>query len=286
VTLSHTMIAPFVGNIGLSPFTFFFLLITFLGTYKESRIINLLGNLVSPLLLISLSIIVAKGCWSHTQSATTELSGLQSFLESAVVGYQTLDLIGAIFFSAIVVSLLKQSYQGTLSKAQLMISSLISGGIGAGLLALVYGGMAYLGRFYGMGFEHVNEGELFSVVSFKILGHSGSIIIAVAVLMACYSTIVALAAVVAEYVQHKILRNYVSFLQALLITLGATAITSHFGLTTILKIAGPLMDFFYPVIIVLTLCNAANALFGFKTVKIPVALTAAVVGVSQLMTLL
>ena len=55
VTLSHIMVAPFLANIPLVVFTILFLGCTYLGTYKESKIINLLGNYISPALLISLA---------------------------------------------------------------------------------------------------------------------------------------------------------------------------------------------------------------------------------------
>src|SRR5439155_12268350 len=62
-TLSHIMVAPFLPIPLLQEFTPFssfvfaliFLSITFFATYKESRIIDLLGKVISPLLLLSLA---------------------------------------------------------------------------------------------------------------------------------------------------------------------------------------------------------------------------------------
>ncbi len=276
VTVAHIMIAPFIGNISLPIFTFLFLALTFLGTYKESRIINLLGNVISPLLLVSLIIIIVKGLLFRgemTQEITS--SCLALFWESIKIGYKTLDMLGAIFFSSIVITILREKLKDQSEKSlkKLAIMGLKAGLLGVALLAIVYLGMSYLGVFHGAGLGHLNEGELFSALSFRILGSHGAIIIALAVLMACYSTIVALTAVVSEYVQKTIFINKINYIQALLIVLGIAAVVSNFGLSKILKFSGPYIDVCYPALIVLVFVNIAYKLFGFKPVKIPVLVT-------------
>jgi len=110
VTLSHIMVAPFLGNISLPIFCLLFLGLTFLGTYKENRIINLLGYVISPLLLISLIIIIVKGLLVRSEMTTSlDVPGVTLFWESVKVGYNTLDLLGAIFFSSIVITILKEN---------------------------------------------------------------------------------------------------------------------------------------------------------------------------------
>lgn len=275
VTLSHIMIAPFLNNITLPLFTLLFLAITFLGTYKENKIINLLGNYISPALLVSLLIIIGKGLlWRESATQATN-SGPILFWENVKVGYKTLDVLGAIFFSSIVITLLKRSLPNQSEKSlhKLALLGLKAGSIAVSLLAVIYIGMSYLGVFHGVGLAHLNEGELFSAVSFRILGDYGAIIIAIAVLMACFSTIIALAVVVAEYLQHSLFREKISYITALLIVLCITGIISNFGLTAILKHSGPIIDLGYPVLIVLTLLNIAYKLFDFKPVKTPVAIT-------------
>jgi len=274
VTLSHIMVAPFLGNIPLVVFTIFFLGLTYLGTYKESKIINLLGNYISPALLISLIIIIGKGLLFRGTPTTATETGPQLFVDSLIIGYQTLDLLGAIFFSSIVLTLLKKALpnQSENSLHKLALLGLKSGAIGVSLLAFIYIGMSYLGVFHGFGLEHLNEGELFSAVSFRILGDYGAIIIAIAVLMACYSTIIALAVVVAEFLQHSVFKNKLSYQKALILALVVTGIISNFGLATILHYSGPVIDIGYPILIVLMFLNIAYKMFGFNPVKTPVAI--------------
>ena len=276
VTLSHIMVAPFLGNISLIYFTLLFLSVTFLGTYKESKIINLLGYIISPLLLLSLVIIIVKGLFVPGEMThAVNASGLKLFWESIKVGYNTLDVLGAIFFSSIVITILKENLKDHSEKSlkKLALMGLKAGIIGVTLLALIYLGMSYLGVYHGAGLEHLNEGELFSAISFRILGTQGAIIIALAVLMACYSTIIALTVVVSDYLQQTILRNKISYVQALLLVLTVTAIISNFGLSKILSVSGPFIEAGYPALIVLMLCNIAYKIIGFKPVKVPVLIT-------------
>lgn len=273
VTLSHIMVAPFLGNISLPLFSFLFLFFTFLACYKESKIISLLGNLISPLLLASLVIIIGKGAVSHTGTIPTFSTARELFLDGITIGYNTLDLLGALFFSSIVLTLLQKNTHNSLSLTQRALIGFKAGCLGLSLLALIYVGMSYLGAWFGHGFEHLNEGQLFSAVSFQILGSYGAIIIAVAVLMACYSTIIALAAITAEYVQHTITRKRITYISSLCGILGATLCMSNLGLERILYFSIPILTIGYPVLIVLTLMNFLHKVYGIRMVKLPVLLT-------------
>jgi LIVCS family branched-chain amino acid:cation transporter len=271
VTLSHIMVSPFLNDINLATFTIIFLVAIFLGTYKESKLIDLLGHFVSPALLISLAIIIIKGFYLPAGALTAAPHNmLEVFSKGLKIGYNTLDLLGAIFFSAIVITILKRSvsHEGSGKKKHLALLTLKAGSIGVSLLALIYAGMSYLGVLHGTGLHNLNEGELFSVISFRIMGPQQAIIIAIAVLMACYSTIVALAAVFAEYLKKSIFFNTISYPVALALTLIITGILSNFGLSGILEFSAPIIITGYPALIALTLANVCHKWFGLPTLLI------------------
>lgn len=132
VTLSHIMISPFIGEMNLQLFTLIFLGLTFLGTYKESRILDLLGYVISPALIISLSIIITKGFWLAQSPTEAQFPPLQTFWEGLTTGYMTLDVLGAIFFSSVVLTILKKN----LSKSPTQSSSAFAlTSLNAGLIA-------------------------------------------------------------------------------------------------------------------------------------------------------
>lgn len=282
VTVSHTMIAPFLpfeflqlhAPFSSGLFAVLFLGITFLTTYKERRIMSLLGNIIGPVLLACLSIIIIKGFFGATTTFIPTKSALEIIKDNFILGYQTLDLLGAIFFASIVISLMRSFFGDHINQRHLARIGFKASMIGITLLAIVYLGMGLLGMYYGHLFTGLDAGELFREIAFTILHAHGAIIIATAVLFACLSTSIALSAVVAEYLQKYILQGAISFEIALLITLISAIPLSIFGLKEVLLIAGgPLVYVGYPVVIALTICNLLYMACGFKPVKLPVLLT-------------
>jgi LIVCS family branched-chain amino acid:cation transporter len=283
VTLSHVMIAPFLPQVSPLVFALLFLSLTFLLTFRESKIVDLLGKFISPALLTSLTIIIVKGLWSAGDKIAVQSSPLVVFKENLWRGYGTLDLIGAIFFSAIVINLLKESFTVNTKKDlnELAFFGFKAGLIGTSLLGIIYWGMSYLGVYYGNGLESLNEGESFREISFKILNSYGSFIIVIAVLMACLSTAIALGAVVGEYAQRHIFNRKIGFPASLAMVLLASLPLSIYGLGTVLKLTcGPVMYIGYPVLITLTVLNIAYKKFGFAPIKIPVLIVAILATVS------
>ncbi len=282
VTLSHTMVAPFLPFEILKTttpqssfiFALLFLGITFLATYRENRIVTLLGNFISPVLLISLMVIIIKGLMMAQESVCPIYGPLTAFKLNFIRGYETLDLLGGIFFSSIVIHILKNTVGATIgyNRNKLAMIGLKAGTLGVSLLAMVYMGMSWLSMYHGHNLPVT--GELFRTLAFQVLGNQGALIIATAVLMACFSTSIALSAVVAEYFQLTIFNKKIGFAPALIFSLLLCIPLSTFGLNYVLQLtAGPITYIGYPVIIMITFCNIAYKLFDFKPIKIPVAIT-------------
>jgi branched-chain amino acid:cation transporter, LIVCS family len=276
VTVCYAMLKPFLPDV-LTSFLFgiIFCSLTFLATYKESKILDLLGNLISPLLLISLAIIVVKGLLLPQALIPQTAAVWDIFAQQAILGYGHLDLLGTIFFGSIVLSILKSNmkHESNYDIKELSKTGLKAGLIGCFLLGLVYIGLALLGAYHGIGLESVNLAELFSIISFKILGKNGALVTATAVAMACFSTITALAIVFAEYFQRDVMRHKISYIQSLTAVIIVTFIVSCSGIDALLKYAEPIINTLYPLLMTLTLCNLAFTTLNFKPVKSPVLAT-------------
>lgn len=279
VTLSYTMISPFIPSVSMELFSLVFLGATFLATVRENKIMDVLGNIISPILLVSLLIIIGKAIMGIGVTQNPQIPTLTLIWQNIKYGYQTLDVLAGIFFGSIVLTILKQNFAEKNNKAdqqELALISLKAGAIGTALLGLIYLGLSYLGAYFGSG-EQIslakNEGQLFSAISFQVLGAHGAFVISTAVLMACFSTIIALAAVFADYLHTVVFKRKLAYSTALLITLIATFVISYSGLDAILKYSAPFIEVGYPILIVLMFCNLAYKIFGFKPVKIPVLAT-------------
>lgn len=283
VTLSHAMIAPYLP-LSLQSFDYtssfifalLFLALTYLMSFRENRIIYILGYFVGPVLLASLLIIMLVGLISAESIIATSATPLTAFTKNIMRGYKTLDLLACIFFSSIVIHILKNTIGNKISYSHnaLALIGFKAGTIGVSILGCVYIGLTLLGMLYGNGLDQVSAGEMFQKICFRIFGTHGSLIITTSVIMACLSTAMAVSAVLGEYIQYVLLRNHVNYLLALGIGLFLCLPLSTFGIDRALSLtAGPIVYIGYPMIITLTFCNVAHKLFGFKWVKLPVFLT-------------
>lgn len=292
VTLSHTMMAPFLPA-SLQSFDYFssfafalmFLSITFLIAFHENRILQILGYFLCPMLLISLLIIVLKGVLSAQTVVATTSTPLSAFSSNLARGFATLDLLACIFYSSIVIHILKNTLGNKLSYNHnaLALISFKAGTIAVSILGIVYIGLSLLGMFYGNGLSHASVDEVFLAIFYKVVGTHSALLIGIPVLAACLSTATALSAVFAEYIQYTLSRNRIGYIPALAIALLACLPLSTFGLTQVLLLtAGPIVYIGYPMLITLTMCNIAYKLFGFKWVKIPVLLTLVIALVSYM----
>jgi LIVCS family branched-chain amino acid:cation transporter len=275
VTLTHEFLAPFTPAISLPAFSALFCGLTFLAIYKESKVMNILAYIISPALLISLGIIIVKGLLSPTNFEITELSSLATLSTQAKVGYQTLDLLGAIFFGFLTLTLLKKSFDGEndYSLKRLAVIAMKAGLIACSLICILYVGIAFLGAFHGQEFIEYSAAQRFIAVCIKVMGAHGGLIIAAASSLACYSTLMALAVVLAEFIEDKVTNHRVSYISSLVLVLTATGFISCYGLTTIMEASSIYINTLYPAIITLTLCNLAYKLWGFKPVTLPVLVT-------------
>ena len=281
VTLSYEMLAPFMTSfvyntaepvINLQNFSIIFCILTFIATYKESRIINILGTWISPLLLGSLTVIIIKGVITPHEFVAVAFSRSHIFFEQLEFGYASLDLLGGLFFASAALTILKKNLmeEKDYNLRTLAATGMKAGLIGCTLLGLIYYGLSLIGAYYGPQFTNVtNPASLFSQVSFAVMGQHGAFIIAIAVAMACYSTIIALAMVLAEYIHKELSLGFISYIMSLILTLIATAFLSSFGLETIMTISGPIINACYPVLIVITFCNIGYKLFNFTPIKVP-----------------
>jgi branched-chain amino acid:cation transporter, LIVCS family len=275
ITVPHAMITPFIPYLSPGLFSVLFCLATFLLTYKESKLLNILGTYISPLLVGSLSIILIKGLAQAESMIEQTEATFSIFTQQLIHGFQTLDLLGAMFFAYIVLKILKDTNKDKSTKPKdLATIALKSGLVGGALLMGIYLGFSYLAAYYGhLVTPDMNGAEMFTHISSNVISSYGAIIIILAVLMACLSTISALAVVFAEYLHYEIFNKKVKYLHCLLITLGVTCLISNFGLSNILKYGEHPINIGYPIIITIVLFNLLHKLFKVETIKLPVFIT-------------
>ncbi len=266
VALSYSTLKLSWPFLPFNLFSFLSCLVIFFCAYKKTRMLSLLGYILTPLLLFSLAVIVIVGLWTGETSPSSSLTATQSFWHGFMEGYNTMDLLASFFFSAIIYNTLKQESKASNPKEErdLLFLSLKASGIGGFLLALVYVGFSLATAWHASSLSITNQGEILGALTLKILGPYAGLVASVTIALACLTTAIALAAVFAEFLQKVLSRNQLSYFQALAITLIAGFLVSLLEFTGIVTLLAPLLQVAYPALIVFTIFNIVSRLRAMR----------------------
>ncbi len=185
-----------------------------------------------------------------------------------------MDLLGAFFFSSVVLTCLEREVATAnghkRNDREMIFLSLKASCIGAFLLSLTYVGFSFIAAFNSLQLENIKKEQLLSAMSLLILGPYAGLVACIAVALACLTTAVALASVFAEFIHIDIAQGKLGYLQSLGITLLISFAISTLQFTGIAAFLTPILRVCYPALILLSLLNITYKLAHFKPVKIPV----------------
>ena len=240
---------------GFSPilFSIIFFAATFILTIKPSKVVDIIGAYLTPALLVALAILIIKGIIIPIgeMSSTPLIENL--FSEGIKQGYQTMDALGAVALSAVIItSLANKGYKDEEQKVKLTLKSGVVAAIG---LVLVYGGLTYLGAtvstMYGI---DVVRTKLIVEITASLLGTPGKVILAVIVALACLTTSIGLTSAAGEYFSN-LSNGKIKYETIVVAVCVFSTIVSCFGVGPILKISAPILEVVYPVLIALVILS-------------------------------
>ena len=147
ISLSYGTIEMYAPQLSSLVFSIAACLIIF-ATFRKSRVVDLLGDVLSPLLVVSLTVIIVKGLLVHPEAPLLDGS-IGSMVQFGLLeGYKTMDLLGTFFFAGVIISGLKGLYPNEKRSSVFAWYSLQASVIAAGLLGFVYIGFAYVASYY------------------------------------------------------------------------------------------------------------------------------------------
>ena len=248
-TTFEMAIAPNIP--GVSPVLFsvlFFALILAL-CIKESAVVDIVGKVLTPLLLVGLFAIIIKGI----VTPLGEIAALPQIANAAVTGikagYQTMDALAALPFGIIVLqSVTAKGYDSGRKQFRVVGGSAVLAGI---LLLAVYMGLAYLGATVSAQYTNdIGRAQLIMVIIEALMGKVGMVLFGVVVGLACVTTAVALTSSAAAYFT-ELCRGKVSYKVFVIAICVFSAVVSNLGLDRIVAVAAPVLDVIYPPTLVL-----------------------------------
>ena len=246
-------IAPNLPGVSPVLFSILFFVVILALCIKESAVVDIVGKILTPLLLVGLCAIILKGIFSPLGDILTAPKIANVTVTGIKSGYQTMDALAALPFGIIVLqSVTDKGYTG--GKSELSLGG--GGAVLAGVLLLaVYMGLAYLGATVsGQYTSAVGRAELIMAIVGALLGKGGMIIFGAVVGLACVTTAIALTSSAAAYFS-ELCRGKVKYKVFVVIICVFSAVVSNLGLDRIVSIAAPVLDVVYPPALVLILIS-------------------------------
>lgn len=241
-------INPLIVSIVYFSITLFFVI-------KPSGIIDKVGKILTPILLVVIGLIIYNGV-AHPIGTTAATGLANPFSKGFLDGYQTMDTLGSIVMGGIILSsLLEKGYTGR--KEQMKMTT-IAGLLAGATLAVVYGGLLYLGATgSGVFSPELSKTALIIEITNRVLGSSGQLIMCVAVSAACLTTSIGLTAIVGNYFE-SLSKGKLSYRAIVIFTCVFSALMAVIGVEAIVAVAVPLLVLVYPMAIVLILFNLCS----------------------------
>lgn len=269
ITLAYAAVKWHIPQLSLFVFSIIVSCLVYAATIKKRAVVGILGRFLGPIKITLLLTIVVIGLLSIATPPKSKLTDIACFIKGLREGLWTLDLIGTIFFSGLIISSIKSYYQkrGGASAQQIISSGLKAGIIGGSLLGFVYTGFCVLAAKYGAFVTDIPKEQLLSALATLVLGSHASILANAAMAVACLTTAIALTTVFADYLTHELFLGRIKYSYALLITTVLTFVMTNLGFAGIAKVIEPIAILCYPPLIALSLANVAYALWGFKYTK-------------------
>lgn len=247
-------------EVGIKPFfptldpiwgSMIFFAITILLAIRPSKVVDVIGNYLTPVLLVLLFLLITMGILNPTTDfMPSELTMMQSFSKGFIEGYQTLDVLASVIFAGIIIAAARnKGYTDTKSKSQIVI---ISGLLSTTCLLFVYGGLIYLGATSGETNPTITRAELLIEISRNTLGHYGLIAIALCMAFACLTTSIALTSAVGTFFG-RLTNGKLSYTVLVVLCTLISFGLSIKGVDEIINFAYPPLAFVYPITITLVI---------------------------------
>lgn len=236
---------------GLSCFIIYFFAI------NRNRIINFLGKILTPIMLLFLIILISTAYKQKDYICNLEFAfSFASFYDGLVAGYLTYDLPGAIYFTSIALGYLKSIGQ---TKPQRLKEGLKASFVSAILLTIVYFGFIYLGIQYNDLIKDSQAEMILPTIVRGSLGITSHIMFAVFIFLACLTTAIAAITIWTDFVifiiSEKLNYKKLSYKFVLKISLVLAFFVSNLDFVGLVKILSPILQIIYPLLILLACYN-------------------------------
>lgn len=242
-------VAPLFPGFNTWIFSAVFFAIVLVLTIRPSKVVDIVGQFLTPVLVIFLLIMIIVGIVNPLGPIELD-STVNAVKEGTYNGYQTLDVIASMIFIIIIANSARdKGYTDQASLAGATIRSSVVAAIG---LLIIYGGLTYLGATTGTlaDYQGLDQTTLLVTITKGLFGNTGVILLGIIVLFACWTTAIGLTSAVSEYFV-ELSGGKLKYKTLVIIIVIFSWVISNAGVSTIIQFSAPLLNLIYPGLLVL-----------------------------------
>ena len=234
---------------GLSPWLFsaVFFLIVGLMTIRPTRVVDIVGRYLTPVLLVTLAVLCLKGIFDPLGQPGASQEGFRAVREGILAGYQTMDALAGIPFGIIIISSLRdKGYRDLKTQRSVLLPACVIAFAG---LFLVYQGLSWLGATTSqLDLGAVNQTSLLVKITEMLLQRGGVILMGTIVLLACLTTAIGMSSAAANYFS-TLTKKKLSYELLIIVICISGFLISNLGIDSIIRLASPILTILYPVVL-------------------------------------
>lgn len=229
-------------------------------TSKQDQVMPVINKFLTPIKLTMLigAVILCIIFAQQLVDPFPTSDPIQAFNKSVIYGYQTLDLIGAIYYGSLIVTYAIKK-NGKLNQKELLFFGLKSSLVAGILLSVLYFGFIYLAIQYRHVIVGVEPDVLFITIAESGMGHFTAVLVGLTIVVSCLTTAIAVISAWTNFLMGYIKQRF-NIPEKFILTssLLVTFLISQIGLSGILDMLEPVLMYTYPLIIAITVLNIAR----------------------------
>jgi len=271
-------VAPYLPEganltVWMGGYSLVFFLIALWLCLNPGKLVNRIGSVLTPTLLILLCFLFGAFLYCGEMSVASSQPAYASapFLQGFSDGYQTMDAIAALNFGLVIATTLNTF--GLKKKKSVLRHTVLAGVFAGSILAAVYMMLTYMGMS-SSGVYPIQDNGAWTLrcIVYQIFGDTGAILLAAIFTLACLTTCVGLINSISQYFSTRFQK--LSYRQWVYIIVIASFLICNLGLNMILSISIPVLNAIYPITIVLILLGITHGLWKNNRFVYPVTIAA------------
>lgn len=265
ITVGYGAWQSFVPATPIWAFTLGCVVVIWLATVGNGKIVDVIGKYFTPVKLGALALVIGGSLYYALSSVSSitvsKTTSFESFKAGFFEGYNTMDLMAAIFFGVSLVQYFKNK-----GSDQIPFKPTLSAmALGMSLLMVVYMALVYLGAAYSTQVSHLPEPQILPHIAHIALGEASDYLISFTLVVSCLTTAVALTSVSVDFLCAKLpfLKGKRQF--TLILCLVITFVIALTDFRGIMSFMAPILQVLYPFLIALAVLNVA--VYSYKNLK-------------------